>query len=337
MVSTQPGIGIGNNFICTGSGSINCTKDTILTFTKPVKGLTFFQVGDNASGVVALVDVFENNRFSATVNIIGDNFFYVPNLVDLRAFNNVTSIRIHSVTDPAGLGWDNFQFNPANEFTVSLSNFIPHDHVIGPPQSRCDFKTKQLYFRGDNRGFSAFAESFRSRQTVIVAATLETDLDANEIKDRTAPANLVGETRSYAPNALADGIINASDDDAVLKDCHFLHEQRTASNRNMKVDVRRLSAQAVEVKLSGEVGNPLVNLAPTTDWAFTLTIDASASPARWTLSGDHDGFPAYEIYINNMPIYTYDPGSPPYTFLDHLARLGTPMEIPVNRVGTLQQ
>lgn len=115
LVSTQPGIGFGANFICTApiGGSINCTQETILDFAAPVSGLRFWQVGDNASGVVAQVDVFENSVFSSTVDILGFNDFNTPNLVDLTSFTDVTRIRIHGITDPGGLGWDNFEFGGA--------------------------------------------------------------------------------------------------------------------------------------------------------------------------------------------------------------------------------
>ena len=112
QVATRPGLGFGDNFICTAptAGSINCTQETILTFSSVVNNLSFYQVGDNANGVVALVDVFENGLFSSTVNILGFDTPLVPDIVDLNAFSNVSSIRIYNITDPAGLGWDNFQF-----------------------------------------------------------------------------------------------------------------------------------------------------------------------------------------------------------------------------------
>lgn len=103
----------GNNFICTAPVSgliVDCVHETILTFTHPVNSLTFLQVGNNATGVVARVDIFVNDAFSATVDIFGG---FNANLIDLTGFSNVTSIRIHSITDPGGLGWDNFSFNPA--------------------------------------------------------------------------------------------------------------------------------------------------------------------------------------------------------------------------------
>lgn len=115
IVTTQPGIGFGANFICTaavGSG-VNCTQQTILTFATGVSGLSFWQVGDNQTvngTTVALVDVFVGGAFAATVNILGDTNFNNPNLVDLTAFSNVTSIRMHDITDGGGLGWDNFSF-----------------------------------------------------------------------------------------------------------------------------------------------------------------------------------------------------------------------------------
>ena len=86
QVATRPGLGFGDNFICTAptAGSINCTQETILTFSSVVNNLSFYQVGDNANGVVALVDVFENGLFSSTVNIFGFDTPLVPDIVDLQ-------------------------------------------------------------------------------------------------------------------------------------------------------------------------------------------------------------------------------------------------------------
>jgi hypothetical protein len=105
------------NYICSaavGSSSVDCKHETILTFTNPVNNLSFLQLGDNSIGVQAKVDVFENGVFAATVDILADNQFFIPNLVDLTAFSLVTSIRIHSITDPSGLAWDDFTFTPVS-------------------------------------------------------------------------------------------------------------------------------------------------------------------------------------------------------------------------------
>jgi hypothetical protein len=220
-------------------------------------------------------------------------------------------------------------YESAPGFDVSYSTFIPHDHVIGPPQSRCGMG-QQLYFKGDARGFSSSATSFRSRQTV----SLVTD-DSDGIKDGSSPQNFIGESRSYAPDALDDGRIDSADDDAVLGDCHLLHEQGTASTSSMHITVTPVSAQVVRVRLHGGASNPLVFGAPNIDWDLTLTIDASSSPTRWTLTGAHDGFPAHEVYVNGKTLYTYDPGPPPYSFIPHLIRLFPPLDVEVNRTGDL--
>lgn len=112
LVTSQPGIGFGLNFICTGAGSIDCAQETILTFANPVDNLSFWQVGDDSSGVVAKVDVLTYDMI-VTVDILGDSLFNSPNFVDLTAYTHVSSIRIHSITDPGGLGWDNFSFDTA--------------------------------------------------------------------------------------------------------------------------------------------------------------------------------------------------------------------------------
>lgn len=113
IVSTQPGIGDGINFLCTGSPGINCTGETILTFDNPVSSVSFLAVGSDNSGVQALVDIFVNGAFAATNNIVVSGLRIIPDLVDLSAYNDVTSIRIHDITDVGGLGWDNFTFATA--------------------------------------------------------------------------------------------------------------------------------------------------------------------------------------------------------------------------------
>jgi hypothetical protein len=153
----------------------------------------------------------------------------------------------------------------------------------------------------------------------------------HQAAEATTPFNRI--SRAYAPDALRDGVIDANDDDATLGDCHLLHDTGRASNSGMSVTAQRLSDTKVEVALNGAVGNPLVFSAPTTDWLLKVVIDEAAS--TWTLTGDHDGFPAYEVYINSQPMYTFSPGSPPYSFVKDVSKLFPPMEVSVNRSGPL--
>jgi len=102
------------NYLCTAhvaAGTFSCVNSVIVDFTMPVNNLTFLAIGDDSGGVQAKVDVHENTVFSATVDIVTDGNNSVPDLVDLSGFTNVTKIVIHTVTDPDGLGWDDFAFD----------------------------------------------------------------------------------------------------------------------------------------------------------------------------------------------------------------------------------
>ena len=105
------------NFICTFAigGQINCVNDTYVDFTSAVNNLTFYSIGANDNGHNADVDVFVNNAFAGTVQVIGNGTGSTPDLVDLTAFNNITRIEIKNITDFAGLGWDDFSFNVVPE------------------------------------------------------------------------------------------------------------------------------------------------------------------------------------------------------------------------------
>jgi hypothetical protein len=112
------------SFICTGpaGGSIDCTADTVVDFTSPVSDLTFDGVGINDTGQVAEVEVFDASGLIATIPIIGDAGGYTAQLVDLSAYNNVTSIDLTDITDSGGIGWTNFSFTQGSSFTVSGSD-----------------------------------------------------------------------------------------------------------------------------------------------------------------------------------------------------------------------
>jgi len=122
------------------------------------------------------------------------------------------------------------------------------------------------------------------------------------IKDGVVPENLPpGVTRAFAEDALP--VLDDSDRDGVLGDCHLQHAEGQASNQNMSIVVRRLSSTAIQLDLRGRVANPLIALAEPIDWDLRLVIDSTSSPHTWHLTGREDGFPAIEIYVNESPIY----------------------------------
>jgi hypothetical protein len=232
-------------------------------------------------------------------------------------------------------------YEGASEYKVSFSTFIPTNYLTGPPQAFCIVPPQLwppaihgpqgLVFAGDDRGFDPNATSFRTRQTV----GLVPEQSASSSGVSTPAAEAVGESKAYAPDALAgDNRIDPADDDATLGDCHLLHARGTASTSNMHVDVTRVNDHQVKAHLYGGAGNPLVVGAPAIDWDLTLTIDTSGTAPHWTLAGAHDGFPAYEVYVNGQTLYTYSPGPGPYGFGD-IAKLFPPLDVNVNASGDL--
>jgi hypothetical protein len=107
----------------------------------------------------------------------------------------------------------------------------------------------------------------------------------------------------------------------------------------MHVTTTRKSENIVEIHIYGSLGNPLVtapSICCTADWDIALTLEKTPSATNWSISGEHDGFPAYEVYIGKQRIYTYDPGKAPYDFLKQISRLGTPMDVTMKlRSGTM--
>jgi hypothetical protein len=113
-VTTQSAYnGTKPNFLCTGpvGSSISCTAETIVEFSAPVSGLTFQGLGiDYTSSDVAHIGVFQNGSLTATVIVPGAGQGLDPYLVNLSAYAGITKIRIYSITDGAGIGWDTFTF-----------------------------------------------------------------------------------------------------------------------------------------------------------------------------------------------------------------------------------
>jgi hypothetical protein len=107
-----------------------------------------------------------------------------------------------------------------------------------------------------------------------------------------------------------DGVIGVEDDDGIEDDCDLLHQTGQAPANNMAIHYKVLSEDKVELQLTGAPYNPLAYLAGffgTADWNLTLTIDVVGEAVHWHLKGVHDGFPAYEVYIDNTEIYAYKP------------------------------
>lgn len=220
-------------------------------------------------------------------------------------------------------------------YTITFRLFIPANYVTGGPSEICSRSgnTWQLIYKGDERSFGLDGASSRGKQTFSLVADAAGDPDGLiEGSLRTT----VGETRSYRQrDTLANGRIDSGDNDSKLNDCLLLHQRGTASSRNMRIQVARTNSKIIQARIFGSLGNPLIPVGFTADWDFLLTLDESRVPARWTIEGRRDTFPAYEIYVNDTLIHRYSPGVPPFSFERILKGLGGLMAAIPKKAGTL--
>ncbi len=102
------------NVIASGDSLADGSKDTFLDFTLPVSNLSFVIVGDGSSGSAGMLDIYVNSIFDTTLSLTVDGVGSSADLIDLTSFINVTRIEMYDITDPAGIGYDDFTFDVAN-------------------------------------------------------------------------------------------------------------------------------------------------------------------------------------------------------------------------------
>lgn len=104
--------GANNPFSDDGTGYAPIYVD----FTTPVNDLKFYVVAvDEFRRRIAQINIFQNNRLTATRDIDGFGRVFQPILVDVGGwgFKNVTRIEIFNIDDYLGVGFDDFSFNIA--------------------------------------------------------------------------------------------------------------------------------------------------------------------------------------------------------------------------------
>jgi len=111
-ISNDVGAGIRYpNFLQTTYPAYNF-GDVIVEFSQPVRNLTFSAVG--VGGGTFKVNIYQNNTIPQVITLNAHCGNSAICFMDLRAFSNVTAIVIHSINDPAGLGFDDFNFDIGN-------------------------------------------------------------------------------------------------------------------------------------------------------------------------------------------------------------------------------
>jgi Protein of unknown function (DUF3238) len=184
-------------------------------------------------------------------------------------------------------------------------------------------------FDGDNRGFSFDGGTSR--------AEIWVDVDHSPVAQKIISVEKIksfGQTARYSMDKIADvpgkpfwwktvrqlPFLNveiapdATDVAQVTPDTLSVHGQASSQ------DVFGLSPSVV-VTLHVNGTNPLEPLAPPFDLDLAVTLSRTGLPAfSYGISGSHDAFPAYELYLNRRLVYGHDPvafGSSPLSLFEH--------------------
>lgn len=215
-------------------------------------------------------------------------------------------------------------FIPSNYIDSSLiSRRIPIELPFTHPQAMCQItggdNSTILIGAGDDRGYNATAaenanKPYRSLQKIRVQAETKDGKTTFSILSNISD---MGKSESFVKfmvgggGALNHGTpnrIDASDRDSVLGDCFLKHAERQGTGTLPAPALSKVSDTRGRLRLTGEVRNGLIPLSPSIQWNTSLDIEMNAgSTPRIFVNGSHDLFPAYEMYVNNQPVYRFAP------------------------------
>jgi len=175
------------------------------------------------------------------------------------------------------------------------------DPIVGYIVNRAE----TTFLLGDDRDFHYSDGTHRSEQKVVVTAD-PADRDG-KVND---PVVEWGKSSAYGP--LTEEIIDIPIFGSRIQLGQLVDKERTLTptDDNNSVKVSRPSNNIVKTQFKLSGGIPLVPawLVPDIDADITVEIrQEEGEEAKYRVSGSHDGFPAYELYINGERVYEHDP------------------------------
>ena len=188
------------------------------------------------------------------------------------------------------------------EASLVFAVFIPCD-VLSSPEPRFD-----RYYHGDNRSFSYDLAMTESRAALSVTLSPERP---------TVVTKHIGETRSYTYEQLSSGP-DADSCYALKRDSGkdpVPANRATASDSDVRAKVTWMKDDYgrpfAEVKLGIHATNPVAYGAPPVDGDIKVYVGFDKVAGGWTpinywAIGSHDYYPAFELYLNETPIYLFD-------------------------------
>lgn len=269
--------------------------------------------GEGRTRIFEPLETVEITRTAADLGVESISSILIVDAIQLRTFY-VDNI----IFDDGGS-------QPSIEVTVSA--FVPANYVPAAPTETCVAMPEQT-----SDGQTASARVYRGSSVSVEAATERALVAAGDVGGDWAVQSVsvlpgattdeesvvgdiekdtVGEIRFFAEDALdGDGRItgdeagNEADEEG---DCKKFHRAVAPDNSKMDVEVESTGDDTVSVRFTGSVRTHLGGGKAgkdAMDWNLLVTIDSSDN--SWTVSGAHDGFPAFAIDIGGENVYTSD-------------------------------
>lgn len=199
------------------------------------------------------------------------------------------------------------EIRPSSSCTISCDHkveiraFIPFEAVHIESEGCLQYHMG-IWVRGDNRGFSAApgGEGSRMEHTFCSSTGMQEFHCGESMKFAQDGMYVIDGyfADHIKPEALADPFAN--------HDCHLMHYRgRTTPD----VTLTQVASNDPRVKIwrsvaAGAIPDDL--LAPDIDWDLTVKIDENYYPPQIFVTGKHDGFPSYEVYVDGKRVYGFD-------------------------------
>jgi hypothetical protein len=184
---------------------------------------------------------------------------------------------------------------------VTTGAFIPEEWVDHPGDM-------DIIFGGDNRGFQEDAATARVAQV--------TDVYNSAVSDDSylsGPHNYTGLTTAYdrdtSLTSYWGNLLPAAFHDWVpgypMKISWAFASTSGFSHEYTRMGPAPWDGTSTVQHISiGSAADPLIAFAPAVDYRMVFQLTFGLNKVQYRLTGCHDGFPAYEAYINGTAVYT---------------------------------
>ena len=180
---------------------------------------------------------------------------------------------------------------------IKIRTFIPSEAVV------LDSVVASLFagFAGDHRSFSYLEGTSRTQQEIVV--NVGTD---DPVRPLNAGSDITTKYRYEDTLEIAGkpnwyrGLVSGA--------VALAHARSEHNESNSSAPIIRLRENLVTVLCYVAIHNQLQPGAPDLDYRISVRLEGkNDGTVEYEIHGLHDGFPAYEMYLNGRQIYTYNP------------------------------